>query len=100
MSNAASTMLFDATAIVFTDMASRYLQQLCKHFGHKLPVSFTPQRGSIVFDFGSCALAASGNMLSITVTAESEVSLARLKEVVGSHLERFAFREKPAIMWS
>lgn len=96
----ARTTLHHSTAIVITEMASRYLQQLCKHFGHKLPVNFTPHRGAIVFDFGMCALAAKDNMLNLTVTAEDEVSLSRLKHVVASHLERFAFREKPEIAWN
>jgi hypothetical protein len=100
MKRDAKTILHHSTAIVATEMASRYLQQLCKHFGHKLPVNFTPHRGAIVFDFGMCALAARGDMLNLTVTAEDEVSLSRLKHVVASHLERFAFREKPEIVWN
>ena len=31
-----------SVARVETERASIYLQQLCKHFAHKLPVSFTP----------------------------------------------------------
>jgi uncharacterized protein len=89
-----------SSAVVITEMASRYLQQLCKHFGHKLPVNFTPHRGAIVFDFGMCSLAVKDNMLNLTVTADDEVSLSRLKHVIGSHLERFAFRDKPEIAWN
>jgi hypothetical protein len=100
MTTKTKTTLHHSTAIVVTEMASRYLQQLCKHFGHKLPVNFTTQRGAIVFDFGMCALAAKDNMLNLTVTAEDEVSLSRLKHVVASHLERFAFREKLEIAWA
>jgi hypothetical protein len=93
-------VLLTSSAVVFSDKASGYLQQLCKHFGHKLAVSFTPERGTIVFDYGSCALAAAGGMLSLTVSADNAVSLSRLQHVVASHLERFAFREKPEIVWS
>ena len=32
-----------------TASASRYLQQLCKHFAHKLPVTFDPAEGRIGF---------------------------------------------------
>ena len=67
------TILYHSTAIVVTEMASRYLQQLCKHFGHKLPVNFTPHRGAIVFDFGMCALAAKDDMLNLTVTVSSDM---------------------------
>jgi hypothetical protein len=63
-------------------------------------VSFTPERGTIVFDFGNCALAASGSMLSLTATAGTTVGLSRVQHVIASHLERFAFREKPEIVWN
>ena len=37
-------------AIVPTAAASRYLQQLCKHWSHKFAVEFTPEHGTIPFD--------------------------------------------------
>ncbi|PSM19813.1 MULTISPECIES: DUF2218 domain-containing protein [Nitratireductor] len=88
-----------ATATVATDKASRYLQQLCKHFGHKRPVTFTPERGSIAFDFGACELEAGDETLTMTVNAGTPEDLERMRTVIASHLERFAFREPPAIDW-
>jgi hypothetical protein len=96
----AQSLLHTSSAIVMSERASGYLQQLCKHFGHKVAVSFTPERGTIVFDFGNCALAANGDMLSLTATAATSVGLSRVQHVVASHLERFAFREKPEIVWN
>ena len=32
-----------------TASASRYLQQLCKHWSHKFTVEFTPEQGRIPF---------------------------------------------------
>ncbi len=59
-----------STALVPTKSASRYLQQLCKHWSHNLAVSFTPEQ------------------------------LEGLKGAVASHLDRFAFREAPlAFNW-
>lgn len=89
-----------SNADVATTNASRYLQQLCKHFGHKLPVEFTPEKGSIAFPVGLCALSAGNATLSISVAAAGAEDLARLQGVVASHLERFAFREPLAIEWS
>ncbi len=37
-----------------SDRASRYLQQLCKHFAHKVPVEFTTETGQIIFSFNTC----------------------------------------------
>ena len=100
MTTDTQSMLLSSSAVVVSEKASGYLQQLCKHFGHKVAVNFTPERGTIVFDFGNCALAASGNMLSLTATAGTTVGLSRVQHVIASHLERFAFREKPEIAWS
>lgn len=86
-------------AIVQTTRASRYLQQLCKHFGHKIPVEFTPEAGWIRFDFGRADLAATANTLTMTATAGTAEDLARLQRVLASHLERFAFRDALRVRW-
>lgn len=88
-----------STAAIPTEHASRYLQQLCKHFAHKLPVSFDPAAGSIGFDIGECRLQAEGGTLRLEAEAPDEARLARLKEVIASHLLRFAFREELTIDW-
>ncbi len=94
-----TTFTLSSHADVRTGMASRYLQQLCKHFGHKIPVEFTPEAGTIRFEIGACALKASGDVLSLEVTAATEAELERMRTIIGSHLERFAFRDKPEIAW-
>jgi uncharacterized protein len=38
-----------STARVPTESASRYLQQLCKHWSHNLQVEFTPEAGTVIF---------------------------------------------------
>lgn len=88
-----------STAEVATASASRYLQQLCKHFAHKIPAGFTPTQGSLTFPLGQVALAADAERLSITVSADDAERLGELCEVVARHLVRFAFREEPAIDW-
>ncbi len=88
-----------ATAIVPTAHASRYLQQLCKHWTHKFTVEFTPERGTI--DLGEnrlVTLNADAEKLTATVDA-SEENLDRLQEVVASHIARFAFREELVFNW-
>lgn len=73
--------------------ASAYLQQLCKHFGHKVPVSHNKEHGEISFLVGSCVLEATGTELEIKVSANTVEDLERAKNIIDSHLERFAFRE-------
>lgn len=92
-------MTMTATAHVPTDKASRYLQQLCKHFAHKLPVTFDEHKGSITFQIGECTLAADGEALTITATSPGEAELEQLKDVIVRHLVRFAFREELKVEW-
>lgn len=84
---------------IATAHASRYLQQLCKHFAHKLAVAFDPDQGRISFSIGDCDLAADAQVLRITVTAPDAAQLTQLKDVVIRHLERFAFREDLTVAW-
>ncbi|OSP56200.1 DUF2218 domain-containing protein [Pseudoruegeria sp. SK021] len=91
--------MFTSNAKFTTERASSYLQQLCKHFGHKIEVQFDPQAGLIKFPFGQCALSADQGVLDLTVNAETQADLTKACRVIGSHLERFAFRESPKIEW-
>ena len=94
-----------ATANVPTASASRYLQQLAKHWSHKFPVEFTPTEGSITFPrdakggaFAADAvvrLQATHEALEVRVEASEPAQLDGVKGAVASHLDRFAFREAP-----
>ena len=84
-----------ATAHVPTTNASRYLQQLCKHWGHKLEVAFDEKAGTVRFQEAVVTLAAGEEVLSVTVEAVNDEIRDRIEGVVASHLDRFAFREAP-----
>lgn len=86
-------------ADVRTDNASRYLQQLCKHFAHKLEVAFDEKAGSVRFSIGHCRLEAGDRSLQLSLDAPEAAALAELQEVVERHLIRFAFREELSIEW-
>jgi hypothetical protein len=87
-------------ARVPTDRSAVYMKQLCRHFGHRVRTDFTDEAGRIEFDFGVCELRAESDALVLTGTAEDDESAARLENVVGSHLERFAHREELQVSWS
>ncbi|WP_062014566.1 DUF2218 domain-containing protein [Aureimonas sp. AU4] len=86
-------------ATVPTEHASRYLQQLCKHWAHKFPVEFTPEAGTIDLPAGRTALRADAAALSIAITAGEGGDLDRLETVVADHIQRFAFREELRFDW-
>ncbi|HWU00751.1 MAG TPA: DUF2218 domain-containing protein [Terriglobales bacterium] len=95
----ADEIKLSSTASVATKSALRYLGQLCKHFGHKVPASIEGDHGWIAFDFGRCHLAANDEELSLHNAASTMEGLERLEKVIASHLERFAFREELTITW-
>ncbi|HWW58073.1 MAG TPA: DUF2218 domain-containing protein [Sphingopyxis sp.] len=88
-----------------TAHASKYLQQLCKHWQHNLAVEFTPDHGTVAFprdargaDWPDDALVtfdAEPDTLSVRIDASNDEHLAVMKDVVVRHLDRFAFREAP-----
>ncbi len=80
-------------AIVPTPNASRYLQQLCKHWSHKFEVTFDPNQGRIALPFGPVELKASDAGLEVTCRLEGEGDLQRMQQVVADHVNRFAHRE-------
>ncbi|WP_306223509.1 DUF2218 domain-containing protein [Bosea beijingensis] len=86
-------------AEVATASASRYLQQLCKHFGHKVEASFDEKAGIVRFSIGDCRLLAEADVLRLSLDAPDGEALLQLQDVVASHLVRFAFREPLTVEW-
>lgn len=89
-----------ADARFATPNASRYLQQLCKHFAHKVEVKVSETEGRCELQTGPLWLSADESGLDIRVEAADEASLERAEFIVEDHLRRFAFREAPdAMSW-
>lgn len=96
-------MTFNSTTRVPTENASRYLQQICKHWSHNLAVEFTPQAGKVIFprnargaDWPGDAtlhLHADATHLEFRIEAGADGQLQGLKGAVADHLDRFACRE-------
>ncbi len=87
-------------ARVETERASIHLQQLCKHFAHRLPVSFTPEQGRIDFSAGICRLGAANGVLTLEAEAGDAGRLEEVQNVVEKHLARFAFRAPLTLAWT
>ena len=104
-SNQPAAGAFSAAARVPTGNASRYLQQLCKHWAHNLAVQFDATHGVVTFpkdargaDHPGDAVVtfdAGDEALDVRVDATSPEQLEGLKGAVARHLDRFAFREAP-----
>jgi hypothetical protein len=90
-----------SSSTIVTDSSHRYMSQLCKHFGHRVPTVLGEREGRITFEAGEVHLRASPATLMIRLEAAEPEGVARLESVVESHLKRFAFREPDlAVAWS
>jgi hypothetical protein len=78
-----------------TSHASRYLQQLAKHWSHKNEVSYGKTNAQIALRGNQVALRAEPDALHATLTTGPEGDAERLRRVFEEHINRFAFREAP-----
>lgn len=85
---------------IATPHASRYLQQLCKHWSHKAKADFTPAAGTVTFETWQVAMQATDGALDVTVTVQNADEMARMQDVVTSHLQRFATQETLSAAWA
>ena len=94
-----SQTITQAGCRVPTEHASRYLQQLCKHWAHKFEVSFDAAHGRITMpEDRTLRMTATPDMLELQVTAPTE-TMAQFQQVIDSHIARFAFRETLVFDW-
>lgn len=94
-----SQTLITTTCNVPTAHASRYLQQLCKHWTHKFEVSFDATHGTIAMaEDRIITLDATADHLQVRLNAPDEVT-AHLQQVIDKHIARFAFREELVFDW-
>ncbi len=89
-----------ATGSATTENASKYLQQLCKHWSHKGQVKYDADAGTVSFDTGnSVDLKATPVALEVYASAGPRDDLDSWKAVISDHLKRFAFREEFELIW-
>lgn len=88
-----------ALATVPTDHASRYLQQLARHWAHKFPASVTAGAARIDLPMGRCELAAGAGALEVSLTGAPDADMDRFRTVVAEHLQRFGHRETLVFAW-
>lgn len=86
--------MLESTARFETENGSKYLQQLCKHFAHKVTVDYTETDARCELPPGPATLQADAHCLSFAVTAADEDGLKLAKYIIEDHIVRFAFREE------
>jgi uncharacterized protein len=93
--------MLTSTARWPTPHASRYLQQLCKHFAHKVEVAYDASEGRVALQAGPATLRAEVDALWVQVSAPDLKGIITARYVIDSHLVTFAHREDfPGMSWS
>lgn len=90
---------FVSLADVQTAHASRYMQQLAKHWGHKFETRLTAEDAEIALPMGLCRLHAEADRLRVRLEGDADADMPRFQAVVADHLARFGHRETLSFDW-
>ncbi len=77
--------MMHSEALIPTPLARRYLGQLCKHFEHRLDVTYTDIDGTIRFPAGTCLVEAREGHLVLRAEAEDAARLVQVQDVAERH---------------
>ncbi|WP_347302245.1 DUF2218 domain-containing protein [Croceibacterium sp. TMG7-5b_MA50] len=89
---------FVATGFAPCTQPARYLQQLVKHWGHKMAASWDGEGQVAAFPFAehdNAVMTAQSDGIAITLVTGDADRNEQLRGVIERHLDRFAFREAP-----
>lgn len=94
------TTMLKSNCNIPTASASRYLQQLCKHWAAKFTVEFDPQQGRIETPDGwLLEMKADDAALHVTAGAADAETLTHWQDIIAKHISRFGFREELTYDW-
>lgn len=74
------------------------MTRLCKHWGHKFPVTLNEQKSEIVLPMGICRMLYPGNGLTVEPEGNAE-QMSTFQQVVSDHLQRMAGKDDLVIEW-
>lgn len=91
--------MVDCHGVAGTTKAGKYLQQLCKHFAHKVPAIYDEASGRVEFPVGLCLMTADEQELTFFCRADQTEGLQIMQVIIDNHLKRFAWREALETDW-
>ena len=87
------------SANIRTASAARIMKRLCKHWSHKLQVSYDDDQGRVLFDPAVLNMQVLPQSLQATLSHADDDTLIRLQQVVADHLQRMAQPKVLVIEW-
>ena len=91
----------DYRADVATEAPARYAKQLVSHMGRKIPFTgdATTVPATAAIGPATAGILVGDGVLTLLAGGDDEESVARVRDVLGSHLERFAQRDGLTVRW-
>ena len=90
----------EATAIVQTEKALRYMKAMINHFGSKVNATYEDDKGYVDFGFGRCEMHSNETTLTLRAMGKDDREVSGVKQIIGSHLVRFAKNEEISVSWN
>ena len=91
-------MTFSSTTIP-TELGSKYIKHLCRHFAHKVEAVFNEQEGRVQFNQGFCLMQLSSSGLNFYCQSENSENMRIIQYILDDHLRRFARTETLSYGW-
>ncbi|MCG8492182.1 MAG: DUF2218 domain-containing protein [Sneathiellales bacterium] len=85
--------------IIETEHASKYLNQLCKHFAHKVEVEYDDVKAHVSFIPGPCKMLSKDGLLIVEGQSELDQGLLIIQSIIDQHIKKFAWREELSLDW-
>ena len=86
-------------ATVDLDQPGKMLLRLCKHFEHKVSVTYSETKAHMEFIIGSCDAEVIGNALHFICRSNEKNENQEIQNVIERHLVRFARKEDINFGW-
>lgn len=77
-----------------------YIAEIFEHFAEEVPATLSQGTGRAVFPWGIGMMEVTEHGLNLRAEAADLTSLATVRDVLASHLEEFAWKERPDIRWT
>ena len=87
-------------ADVVTERPERWAKQLVSHLSHKAPHEKTERGDELAIADGLGIVSVQPGLVVLEAYANSTETLARVEDVLGRHLERFAEKDGLTVTWS
>lgn len=88
-----------AEAYVETSTPSKYINRLCKHFAHKVTVSYDDNHGEIEFKIGKGYIEKVKDGLKLKAEADNQTDLQEVIDIMDRHFIRVAWQEDIKLEW-